>query len=209
MVQLFSLEFLAVYIFSSWNKGICVKPTFKAVKSKSYGHFLQYSVWSETWCWWFFFFFFKYCSRTGKLESNGLRFHCTTVMFSVFWLVIVRRSIFLSRVMIVRFEDGLKKKRRRKLLPNERKKQTKVIPSLCTLLKYTPSLYHVCLFFTTQNKTTTNTNKIEWRGMARLEPVSLWLTSTRLRPGPKCHPCHCPALCVLKNCCNNYLPLPV
>ena len=65
--------------------------------------------------------------------------------------------------MIVRFEDGLKKKRR-KLLPNERKKQTKVIPSLCTLLKYTPSLYHVYLFFATQNKTTANTNKIDWRG---------------------------------------------
>ena len=37
--SLFSLEFLAVYIFSLWIKGICVKPTFKAVISKSYGHF--------------------------------------------------------------------------------------------------------------------------------------------------------------------------
>ena len=158
MVQLFSLEFLAVYIFSLWIKGICVKPTFKAVISKSYGHFLQYSVWSETWCWWL-------CKNIVQEMSNLNQMACgTIVMFSIFWLVIVRRSIFLSRVMIVRFEDGLKKERRRKLLLNERKKQTKVIPSVCTLLKYTPSLYHVYLFFTTQNRTTTNTNKIEWRG---------------------------------------------
>ena len=39
---------------------------------------------------------------------------------------------------------------------------------------------------------------------------SLWLTSSRSRRGPKCHPCHCPSRCVLKwRCCNNYLTLPV
>ena len=107
----------------------------------------------------------------------------TRVMFSLFSLVNVCRSISHSRVVIVRFEDGLKKTRRRKLLPNERKKQTKVIPSLCTLLKYSPSLYHVCLFFTTQNTTPTNTNKIEWRGdgeagagqfMTDYHPLTAW-----------------------------------
>ena len=34
-------------------------------------------------------------------------------------------------------------------------------------------------------------------------------TCSCLRLGLKCHPCHCPSLCVLKwNRCNNYLPLP-
>ena len=46
--------------------------------------------------------------------------------------------------------------------------------------------------------------------VTRLEPVSLWLTSSRLQHGPKCHPCHYPSRCVLKwNCCNDYLTLPV
>ena len=46
--------------------------------------------------------------------------------------------------------------------------------------------------------------------VTRLEPVSLWLTSSRSRHGPKCHPCHYPSRCVLKwNCCNDYLTLPV
>ena len=41
-------------------------------------------------------------------------------------------------------------------------------------------------------------------------PVSLWLTSSCSRHGPKCHPCHCLSLCELKwNCCKNYLILPV
>ena len=41
--------------------------------------------------------------------------------------------------------------------------------------------------------------------VTRLEPVSLWLTSSRSRYGPKCHPCHCPSRCVLKwNCCNKW-----
>ena len=48
------------------------------------------------------------------------------------------------------------------------------------------------------------------RWVTRLEPVSLWLTSSRLRHGPKYHPCQCPSRCVLKwNCCNNYLTLSV
>ena len=46
--------------------------------------------------------------------------------------------------------------------------------------------------------------------VTRLEPVSLWLTSSRLQHGPKCHPCHYPSRCVLKwNCCNDYLTPPV
>ena len=48
------------------------------------------------------------------------------------------------------------------------------------------------------------------RWVTKLEQVSLWLTSSRSRHGPKCHPCHCPSRCVLKwNCCNDYLTLPV
>ena len=44
--------------------------------------------------------------------------------------------------------------------------------------------------------------------LTRLESVSLWLTSSHLRHGPKCHPCHYPSGCVLKwNCCNDYLTL--
>ena len=47
------------------------------------------------------------------------------------------------------------------------------------------------------------------RWVTRLEPVSLWLTSSRSCHGPKCHPSHCPSRCVLKwNCCNSYLTLP-
>ena len=46
--------------------------------------------------------------------------------------------------------------------------------------------------------------------LTRLEPVSLWLTSSRSRHGPRCHPCHYPSRCVLKwICCNDYLTLPV
>jgi len=49
------------------------------------------------------------------------------------------------------------------------------------------------------------TNRADRRRQTQLEPVSLWLTFSRLRHGPKCHPhspkchpCHCPSRCVLK-----------
>jgi len=44
--------------------------------------------------------------------------------------------------------------------------------------------------------------------VTRLEPVSLWLTSSRSRYGPKCHLCHCPSRCVRKwICCGSAVDL--
>ena len=77
------------------------------------------------------------------------------------------------------------------------------------LLRYPQFRFLMTLFTAGYALLVSNSNMLyALSNLTRLEPVSLWLTSSRLRHGPKCHPCHYPSRCVLKwNCCNDYLTL--